>query len=41
LIKFLIRNISDQDIFYDVGSNYGFYSLLAAELIKEGGDPFV
>lgn len=34
--KFLIKNLSQRDIFYDIGANYGFYTLLAQEFIKEG-----
>jgi FkbM family methyltransferase len=36
LINFLIKNLQPQDIFYDIGANYGFYSLLAGEFIDEG-----
>jgi FkbM family methyltransferase len=35
-IKFLIKNLNSNDIFYDIGANYGFYTLLAAEFIKKG-----
>ena len=35
LTRFLIKNLKEDDIFFDVGANYGFYSLLAAEIIKE------
>lgn len=33
VIKFLLKNLKENDIFYDVGANYGFYTLLAQELI--------
>lgn len=36
VIKFLIKNLRENDIFYDIGSNYGFYTLLAQELITNG-----
>ncbi|MEM4068042.1 MAG: FkbM family methyltransferase [Candidatus Micrarchaeaceae archaeon] len=36
LTKFLIKNFRDDDVFYDIGANYGFYTLLAQELIKNG-----
>jgi FkbM family methyltransferase len=36
IIKFLIKNFKDDDIFYDIGANYGFYTLLAQEFITEG-----
>jgi FkbM family methyltransferase len=36
LIKFLIKNFKDDDIFYDIGANYGFYTLLAQEFITKG-----
>lgn len=36
LIKFFIRNLRSNDVFYDIGANYGFYSFLAEELITEG-----
>jgi len=35
LVKFLIKNITENDIFYDIGANYGFYTYLAEELCKE------
>jgi FkbM family methyltransferase len=36
IIKFLIKNFKENDIFYDVGANYGFYTLLAQEFITKG-----
>jgi len=36
IIKFLIKNFKDDDIFYDIGANYGFYTLLAQEFITKG-----
>ncbi|MFN3599555.1 MAG: FkbM family methyltransferase, partial [Aquificaceae bacterium] len=35
-IKFFIKYLKYDDIFYDIGANYGFYTLLAQEFIKEG-----
>lgn len=32
--KFLIKNLKEDDVFYDLGANYGFYTLLAQELIS-------
>jgi FkbM family methyltransferase len=36
IIKFLIKNFKENDIFYDVGANYGFYTCLAQEFIIDG-----
>lgn len=36
LIKFLIRNLKVNDVFYDVGASYGFYSVLADFLLEKG-----
>jgi predicted RNA methylase len=36
IIKFLIKNFKENDIFYDVGANYGFYTCLAREFIIDG-----
>jgi len=36
LIKFLIKNLKKNDIFFDIGANYGFYSILAQEIIENG-----
>lgn len=35
LIKFFIKNFKEDDIFYDIGANHGFYTYLALELCKE------
>jgi FkbM family methyltransferase len=37
LIKFLTKNLKENDIFYDVGANFGFYTLLASALLKNKG----
>ena len=36
LTRFLIQRIKDNDVFYDVGANYGFYAALAKNLIQKG-----
>lgn len=36
LIKYLIKNIKENDVFYDIGANYGFYTILAQEFISSG-----
>lgn len=36
LTKFLIKNLKEDDIFYDIGAHVGFYSLLAKEFITNG-----
>lgn len=36
LTKFFIRNLECNSVFFDIGSSYGFYSLLANQLITEG-----
>lgn len=36
LSLYLTRTLKDDDVFYDVGANYGFYSVLADTLIKKG-----
>ena len=33
IVKFLIKNFKENDNFYDIGANYGFYTLLAQEFI--------
>lgn len=38
LTKFLIKNIKRDDIFFDVGANYGFFVLLAYKLITNFGN---
>jgi len=35
LTKFLVKNLSQKDIFYDIGENYGYYTYLALEFCKE------
>src|SRR6056297_3305700 len=35
LLLYFIKNISKEDIFFDIGANYGFYSLLATNILKE------
>jgi len=34
--KFLIKNFKEDDIFYDIGASYGFFTLLAQEFINTG-----
>jgi FkbM family methyltransferase len=36
LIRYLVRELKNDDVFYDIGANYGFYTALAQELIEEG-----
>ena len=36
LTKYILKNFSRSDVFYDVGANYGFYTYLAQELITSG-----
>jgi len=36
IIKFLLKNLKENDVFYDLGANYGFYTILAQEFITEG-----
>lgn len=36
LTRFLIKELRNNDIFYDIGANYGFYTALAQELITDG-----
>ncbi len=36
IVKFLIKNFKENDNFYDIGVNYGFYTLLAQEFITKG-----
>jgi FkbM family methyltransferase len=36
LAKFLVKNLKADDVFYDIGSHIGFFSLVAAELIETG-----
>ncbi|UPT73493.1 MAG: FkbM family methyltransferase [Elusimicrobiota bacterium] len=37
LVRWFIRNLKSGDVFYDVGANYGFYTMLASELLGEEG----
>lgn len=34
--KFLIKNLKPDDVFYDIGANYGFYTFLANEFVSSG-----
>ncbi len=36
LIQYLIKELKEDDVFYDIGANYGFYSTLAQEIIVTG-----
>lgn len=36
LTRFMIRTLAEDDVVFDVGANFGFYSLLAAELVTKG-----
>ena len=36
LINFFVKNLKEGDVFYDIGANYGFYSVMALNLIKGG-----
>lgn len=38
--KILFENLKKGDIFFDIGANVGFYSLLAAELVDKNGRVF-
>ena len=40
LAKFLIQNLEKDDVFFDVGAHYGYFSLLASQLIDENGQVF-
>jgi FkbM family methyltransferase len=35
IIKFLLEKFKENDIFYDIGANYGFYTALASEFCRE------
>ncbi len=37
-MKFIIRNLEEGKVFYDVGANYGFYGLLAKEMVGDSGE---
>jgi len=36
LIRFFIKNLERNSVFFDIGASYGFYSMLAKQLITEG-----
>lgn len=36
LTNYLIKNLAEEDIFYDVGANYGYYTSLAGKIITKG-----
>ncbi|MBI2118104.1 MAG: FkbM family methyltransferase [Elusimicrobia bacterium] len=36
LTKFLIKEFKKNDVFYDIGANFGFYTMLAEEFITDG-----
>ena len=36
LTRFFIRTLQSEDVFLDIGANFGFYSLLASEILEEG-----
>lgn len=38
IVKFLIKNLKKDEIFYDIGANFGFYTVLAQELIEQKED---
>ncbi|MEM0992027.1 MAG: FkbM family methyltransferase [Bacteroidota bacterium] len=40
LSRWLIRHLQAGDIFLDVGAHFGFFSLLASQLVEEGGKVF-
>ena len=35
LVRFFIKSLGKDDVFYDIGANYGSYTYLAAELCRE------
>ena len=35
--KFLIKNLSKGDIFFDIGANQGYYSILSSKLVGDSG----
>jgi FkbM family methyltransferase len=37
LSKFLVRNLREGEVFFDLGSNLGYYSLLASKLVGAAG----
>jgi FkbM family methyltransferase len=36
LIKFFVKTLQPDDIFYDIGASYGFYTWLAQEFVSQG-----
>ncbi|MEK7075245.1 MAG: FkbM family methyltransferase [Patescibacteria group bacterium] len=40
LTKFFINNLNENDVFFDLGANYGYYSLLASKLVGSQGKVF-
>lgn len=38
LVRYFIRTLKPGDAFYDVGANYGFYTMLAAEFVGAEGE---
>lgn len=36
LIRYLIRTLKVDDVFYDIGASYGFYAVMTSELITAG-----
>ena len=38
LTKFLIKNLQPNDVFYDVGASYGFYTRLAYQIVASEGE---
>lgn len=36
LTKYLINNLNEDSVFYDIGANHGFYTLLASEIMTDG-----
>lgn len=37
LAKFLISNLNEQDVFFDIGAHYGYFSMLASRLVGQLG----
>ena len=38
--KWMIRNLGESEIFFDVGAHFGFFSLLASTIVKTNGKVF-
>lgn len=38
LAKFLIKNLNNNDKFWDLGAHYGYFSILSSRLVGEGGN---